>query len=135
MGTGDRVWQTRRRRAASRPPPANPVVDKPTPPAEAERPPPHGREEVRLGELAAAFVLRGNFTYGGGSATIATLHTDIVDRRHWLADRPFQLAYALSRLSPGTNLLAFAACIGYQLRRMPGAVVALLAGSIPCAAM
>ncbi|HWH12654.1 MAG TPA: chromate transporter, partial [Solirubrobacteraceae bacterium] len=47
----------------------------------------------------------------------------------------FQLAYALSRLSPGTNLLAFAACIGYQLRRMPGAVVALLAGSIPCAAM
>jgi chromate transporter len=92
-------------------------------------------DEVPLRDLATAFVVKGNFTYGGGSATIATLHRDIVERRHWLAEEPFQLSYALSRLTPGTNLLAFAACIGYLLRKMPGAIVALLAGSLPCAAM
>lgn len=73
--------------------------------------------------------------YGGGSATIATLHREIVERRKWLAERPFQLSYALSRLTPGTDLLAFGAYIGYLLRRIAGAFVALLAGSLPCAAM
>jgi chromate transporter len=92
-------------------------------------------EEVSLRDLATAFVTKGNFTYGGGSATIATLHREIVERRKWLAEGPFQLSYALSRLTPGTNLLAFGACIGYLLRRLPGAFVALLAGSLPCAAM
>jgi chromate transporter len=88
-----------------------------------------------LRELAVAFLLRGNVTYGGGTATIATLHDELVRRRRWLSEEPFQLSYALSRLTPGTNLLAFTACAGYLLGRAPGALVALLAGSIPCAAM
>jgi chromate transporter len=98
--------------------------------------PPHAEgEEVRLREVATAFAVKGNFTYGGGSATIATLHREIVERRRWLAEEPFQLSFALSRLTPGTNLLAFCACVGYLLRRTPGAVVALVAGSLPCAAI
>jgi chromate transporter len=107
----------------------------PSPYGSAESRPEDASTVVGLADVATAFVVKGNFTYGGGSATIATLHRDIVERRGWLAEGPFQLSYALSRLSPGTNLLAFSACIGYQLRRMPGAVVALLAGSLPCAAM
>jgi chromate transporter len=95
----------------------------------------HEQKPVGLRELAVAFVVKANFTYGGGSATIATLYNDLVERRRWLKDAPFQLSYALSRLTPGTNLLGFIACIGYMLRRMPGMLVALLAGSVPCAAM
>ena len=102
---------------------------------EHRKQPPVGQSPPRLRDLARAFVVKGNFTYGGGSATIATLHREVVERRRWLAEGPFQLSYALSRLTPGTNLLAFGACIGYLLRRMPGALVALLAGSLPCAAM
>ena len=89
----------------------------------------------RLPELARALAIYGNFTYGGGSATIGTLHGEFVDKRKWLSDEPFQLSYALSRITPGTNLLAFMACIGYLLRGLPGALVTLLAGSIPCSAM
>ncbi len=133
MSTAARAWLTKRR--AHDQPRSPDAATSPTPPPEPEREPQPSGGEVRLDELAAAFVVKGNFTYGGGSATIATLHGDIVERRHWLAEAPFQLSYALSRLSPGTNLLAFSACIGYQLRRMPGALVALLAASIPCAAM
>lgn len=36
---------------------------------------------------------------------------------------------------PGTNLLAFCVGIGWTLKRWSGAVVALLAASIPCTAM
>ena len=92
-------------------------------------------DDVALGDLATVFVTKGNVIYGGGSATIATLHREIIERRKWLPEAPFQLSFAISRLTPGTNLLAFDACIGYLLRRIPGAVVALLAGSLPCAAM
>ncbi len=48
---------------------------------------------------------------------------------------PVPALVRLSRLTPGTNLLAFNACIGYLLRRVPGALVALVAGSLPCATM
>lgn len=105
----------------------------PDPPAEPDEADPSRR--VGLRELAVAFALRANFTYGGGSATIATLHSELVERRGWLTEEPFQLSYALSRLTPGTNLLAFEACIGYLLRRKRGALITLLAGSVPCALM
>jgi chromate transporter len=47
----------------------------------------------------------------------------------------FTLCFAPARLTPGTNLLAFCIGVGWILRRLPGAVVALLAGSIPCTLM
>jgi chromate transport protein ChrA len=34
--------------------------------------------------LAAVFVRHGNLTFGGGSATVATLHGEIVERRNWI---------------------------------------------------
>lgn len=88
-----------------------------------------------LRTLAAVFVRYGNLTFGGGSATIATLHREIVERRRWIEQHPFDLAYALSRLTPGTNLLAFSAAIGSMLRSWRGAIITLLAGSLPCAGL
>jgi chromate transporter len=41
----------------------------------------------------------------------------------------------LSRITPGTNLLSFCTGIGWLLRRLPGAIVALLAASIPCSVL
>ena len=86
-----------------------------------------------LRALFSVFARYGNLTFGGGSATIATLHREIVDRRHWIAQHPFDLAYALSRLTPGTNLIAFSTAVGWMLRGWSGALVTLLAGSLPCA--
>jgi chromate transporter len=55
-----------------------------------------------------------------------------VTRRHWVTDHQFSLCFALGRLTPGTNVLAFCTGIGLLLRGLPGALVALLAASIPC---
>lgn len=89
-------------------------------------------EPLPLQRIAAAFVRYANLTFGGGSATVAVLHRELVAKRAWVDEPPFGLCYALSRLTPGTNLLAFCTGIGWLLRRFPGAVVALLAASIPC---
>jgi len=89
----------------------------------------------RLHSLAAVFLGNGNMTFGGGSATIATLHRESITERNWVTQRQFDLSYALSRLTPGTNLLAFSTAIGWLIRGWPGALVALLALSIPCSVL
>jgi len=77
----------------------------------------------------------GNFTLGGGSATTATLHRELVTKREWVDDEHFTLSFALARLTPGTNVLAFCVGIGWMLRRTGGALAALIGGSVPCAMM
>jgi hypothetical protein len=85
-----------------------------------------------LAEIASVFARYANTTFGGGSATIAVLREQILTRRGWIDEGEFDLNYALSRLTPGTNLLAFCTAAGWTARRWPGAVVALLASSLPC---
>jgi chromate transporter len=89
-------------------------------------------ERPSLASIADVFTRYGNFTLGGGSATSAVIHGQVVTRRHWVTDQQFGLCYALGRLTPGTNVLAFCTGIGWLLRGLPGALVALLAASVPC---
>lgn len=96
--------------------------------AENGQPPPR----PTLAAIAGVFARYANTTFGGGSATIAVLKEQIVGRRGWIDDAEFDLNYALSRLTPGTNLLAFCTAAGWTTRRWLGAVVALLASSLPC---
>jgi chromate transporter len=88
-----------------------------------------------LGRIVGFFARYGNFTLGGGSATSAVMHHELVTKRHWLNDDSFALCYALGRLTPGTNLLANCTALGWLLRRLSGALLALLAASIPCTLM
>jgi chromate transporter len=85
-----------------------------------------------LGAIARLFVRYANTTFGGGNATTSVLERELVERRSWLTRDEFELAYALSRLTPGTNLLAFCTASGWLIRRWFGALVALLAASLPC---
>ena len=87
------------------------------------------------GALARIFGRFGNMTFGGGSATIAVIHQEIVSKRKCVSEEIFALCYALSRVTPGTNLLAFETGVGWVLRGWVGAIVSLVAGSVPCSAV
>lgn len=99
-------------------------------PEEPERTRPRG--VPTLAEIASVFARYANTTFGGGSATIAVLKDQILARRGWIDEAEFDLNYALSRLTPGTNLLAFCTAAGGTARRWLGALVALVASSLPC---
>ncbi|MGO9236553.1 MAG: chromate transporter [Methylocella sp.] len=86
-----------------------------------------------LGGIGWVFTRYANFTLGGGSATTAVLHHHLVEKRHWLREDRFLLCFALGRLTPGTNVLAFCTGVGWLLRGTAGAITALFAASIPCA--
>jgi len=92
-------------------------------------------EHPPLRRIAGAFARYANLTFGGGTATVAVLNRELVAKRGWVDEQPFGLCYALSRITPGTNLLSFCTGIGWLLRHLPGAIVALLAASIPCSVL
>jgi chromate transporter len=85
-----------------------------------------------LGALLALFFRLVNFTFGGGDPTMAALERELVERRGWLAPEKYGLSYALARVTPGTNVLAFSAAVAWFLRGWPGALVAVVAGTVPC---
>lgn len=84
-------------------------------------------------DIAGVFARYGNLTFGGGSATVAVLREEIITGRQWMSALRVDLSFALSRITPGTNLLAFGTAVGWQLRGWSGALVALTAGSAPSA--
>ena len=89
------------------------------------------RQKLSIAALARVFVRNGTFTFGGGDATTASLQRELVANRGWLSEHEFGACYAVSRVTPGTNLLAFCTAVGWTLLGLRGALSALLLASIP----
>jgi chromate transporter len=87
-----------------------------------------------LRKLAALYLRAGNLTFGGGDVITATLQREMVHARRWLTLDQYGLAQSLAKITPGTGILAFCAATAWMLRRSAGAVVAVLAASVPSAA-
>jgi chromate transporter len=93
------------------------------------------RMKLSITGLARVFLRNGTFTFGGGDATTASLQRELVADRGWLSEHEFGACYAVSRVTPGTNLLAFCTAVGWTLLGLRGALSALLLASIPGAVL
>jgi chromate transporter len=88
-----------------------------------------------FGRLTNIFLRIGNTTFGGGYVTMAMLGRELVDLRRWITSEDYALAFALSRVTPGTNVIAFCAAAGWLVMGVGGAVAAVFASSAPSAAL
>jgi chromate transporter len=88
-----------------------------------------------LRKLTWIFFRIGNTTFGGGYVTMGILGRELVDTRRWMTREKFDLAFALARVTPGTNVLAFCAAVGVLICGIAGAVAGVLAVSAPSAAV
>lgn len=84
-------------------------------------------------KVFALFLKTGNLTFGGGDPTMVVLHQELVVSNQWITPQQYGLVFGLARLTPGTNLLAFCAGIGWLLLRWLGTVLTVCAVSVPCA--
>ena len=75
-----------------------------------------------------------NRTVGGGLASMELLRRTFA-RAGWLDARGHALFVAVSRLTPGTNILAYCLMLGWRFERWPGALLALVASSLPASAL
>jgi chromate transport protein ChrA len=71
-----------------------------------------------------------NKTIGSGMASIELLRRTLA-RRGWLDDQEHGTLFAVSRFTPGTNVLAYLAALGWSYQRAAGAAVAVIGGSVP----
>jgi chromate transporter len=88
-----------------------------------------------LSGILALYGKVGNTTFGGGDPTMAILRRELCDRRGWLTNEQFALAFSLARVTPGTNVLAFCAATGQMMLGWLASVVAVIAASAPSAAL
>jgi chromate transporter len=85
-----------------------------------------------LFHLFWTFALISLFAVGGANAAIPELHRIAVEVQHWMNDKQFADAYAISQLSPGPNVL-IVTLIGYSVAGVLGALVATVAMCGPTA--
>jgi chromate transporter len=84
--------------------------------------------------LAWTFAVMSLFAVGGANSAIPEMHRVAVEVQHWMTDKQFADAFAISQLSPGPNVL-IVTLIGYSVAGVAGALVATLAMCVPTAAM
>src|SRR5581483_6974984 len=73
------------------------------------------KRDATLARLTAVFFRIGNTTFGGGDPTMAALRRELVERKEWLTDEDYATAFALARVTPGTNVVAFCAAAGAKI--------------------
>jgi chromate transporter len=84
--------------------------------------------------LAWTFGLMSLFAVGGATSAIPEMHRVAVEVQHWLTDKQFADAFAISQMSPGPNVL-IVTLIGYSVAGVTGALVASLAMCLPTAVL
>jgi chromate transporter len=83
-------------------------------------------------ELAWVVCRDVNRTLGGGNAAMELIRRTGA-KQGWLEAADHLLIVAVSRLTPGTNILAYCAALGWRTHGAGGSVAALLAASVPSA--
>jgi chromate transporter len=84
--------------------------------------------------LAWTFGLMSLFAVGGANSAIPEMHRIAVEAQHWMTEKQFADAFAISQMSPGPNVL-IVTLIGYFVAGIAGALVATLAMCLPTAIM
>lgn len=90
----------------------------------------HSLAAVPNSRLAWVVLRDVNRTIGGGLAAMELLRRSAA-REGWLDDRGHALLTAVSRLTPGTNVIAYCVGLGWAVGGWLGAAVALLASAVP----
>ncbi|MDR1603282.1 MAG: chromate transporter [Gracilibacteraceae bacterium] len=86
-----------------------------------------------LRDLFFAFFRASNFSYGGGSAMIPLMQTEIVQKYKWLDDAEFADVLAIVNSLPAPIGPKIAGAVGYRVAGWLGAFVAVTATFLPTA--
>src|SRR2546429_287457 len=83
-----------------------------------------------LWKILAYFAGAGLFVFGSGLAIVPFLYGGVVQQFHWLTERQFIDAVAVSMITPGPGVITVAV-IGYLVGGLTGAALAAIGGFLP----
>lgn len=82
-------------------------------------------------DLFIGFARSGLMGYGGGPSVIPLIRYEAVEKYKWMNDEEFGDVLALANALPGPIATKMATYIGYRVKGMPGAIIAVLAHIVP----
>lgn len=77
-------------------------------------------------KLFITFAKVGLFTFGGGLAMLPILKTELVTNNEWITDDELTDYFTVSTVTPGVIAVNTAAFVGYKLKGIMGAIIAVL---------
>jgi chromate transporter len=87
-----------------------------------------------LVDLVLWFALLSLLSIGGISSIMPEFQRVVVETNHWVTPAEFTQLFAVSQAAPGPNVL-ISSLIGWHVAGMTGAVVALLAMTLPASVL
>ena len=84
------------------------------------------KEQISLSDLFLTFAKIGAVTFGGGYAMLPIIERELIDRRKWITRQDLMDYFALSQVTPGVIAVNTASLLGYQKRKITGALAATL---------
>lgn len=90
---------------------------------------------VPAASILKTFLVLGSLSFGGGTATMALIRGEVVDRKGWVDETEFTRDWSLCQMAPGINLLSLASLIGWRLCGIAGLVTALGGLLLPSATL
>jgi chromate transporter len=82
-------------------------------------------------DLTVSFFRIGVFGFGGGPSMIPLIEAEVVGLRAWMTKEEFLTAFAFGNALPGPIATKLAGYVGYHVAGPLGALVGLLALSVP----
>lgn len=73
----------------------------------------------------------GAVTFGGGYVMVPLFENEFVNKRGWVAQEDMMNMVALSQSVPGAIAINCSVLVGYRLRKVKGAVAAVLGSMLP----
>jgi len=73
----------------------------------------------------------GAFTFGGGYAMIPIIQEEVVSKKKWIDENEFLDAIAVAQGSPGPVAVNTSIYVGYRVKGLPGALMAVLGTVLP----
>jgi len=84
-----------------------------------------------LWDLFIAFFRASNFSFGGGPAAIPLVQAEVVNKYKWLTNEEFSDILAISNSLPAPIATKLAGVIGYRVKGLLGATVAVIGVFLP----
>ena len=91
--------------------------------------------QVSIWRLLWVWTVVGAQSFGGGSATLYLIRRVAVERYAWLTDEEFTRYWGICQIVPGINILGLVILIGWRVKGVPGAMLALTGLLVPSAAI
>jgi chromate transporter len=88
-------------------------------------------EAPGLLQMAGVLLKVGATGFGGAMPMLALVHTEYVERRHWVSQEEFDEAVMVGQIMPGPIAVDAITHMGYRLRGWPGALVSVFTFILP----